>query len=379
MSLYIRAYKKAGKVYKRVWAYDFTVRAALPSGPKTKRCFGVLGNVGALTKTAAKLRYQRIRKEAEESLWFQSLAGNSASHPSPPFSEFAPLFLAQYRTGNAVSSHARLTRAYKMLAPVFDAKRLDEITGRDIEGYKTQMFADGCSPYTINLNRRFLKQMFDLAMDWGLVQQHPLAKVARLREPMSQRTLSPQEEAQLLEACRDRFRAVVILGLDTGLRVGDLLALRWRDIDLRQRLIRVPPREASRNTRRPKTEQARLVGMTTRVFDLLSQLWQDDAEALVVTYAYSSIDSLFGQAVKRAGIAHMRFHDLRHSFGTRLVQADVQLEKVRQVMGHARIQTTQRYVHLSDRDTARVVEVLNPDGLPTNPPTSQEQRKKWQK
>jgi integrase len=82
-------------------------------------------------------------------------------------------------------------------------------------------------------------------------------------------------------------------------------------------------------------------------------------------YAYRSVDQLFAAAVRKSGIRHIRFHDLRHTFGSRLVEREANLYKLSRVMGHASILTTQRYLHLSDADTAQVVEVLNSPRLPT--------------
>ena len=365
MSLFKRTYTLTHGNTRDVWAYDFTVTARLPGGTVRKRLAGVLGDISL---TAARARYARLRKEAEAMLWEE----RPARGPVPTVAAFAPRFLAHYRLGKDPASVREMESYHRRLAKTFDAVPLDRLTEELVSGYMAAREAQGRSPTTINKELRFLRQMCRLAVRWGLLTENPMSAVTRLPEPQPQRILSRAEEARLLEACTQKFRTLVILALDAGLRRGDITALRWRHIHLRQRMIEVPARGAQPKAtgRRPKTETGRLVGMTDRVFALLSDLWQNDPDGAVSPYRYKSVDGFMALACRKAGITGLRFHDLRHTFATRLTEADVNLEKVRQVLGHRRIQTTQRYLHLSDRHTATVVEVLNPRPTSTNPPTA---------
>jgi integrase len=141
--------------------------------------------------------------------------------------------------------------------------------------------------------------------------------------------------------------------------MGELLALRWRDVDFTGRTIRVRASYYLGQLTTPKSGKVRAVPMAPDVASSLAQLgqrefWVDDDDLVFVgsTGGYldgSALRRRYKQALARAGLRPLRFHDLRHTFGTRMI-AKADIRRVQEWMGHADIQTTMRYLHYAPRD-----------------------------
>jgi integrase len=203
--------------------------------------------------------------------------------------------------------------------------------------------------------------MFSKAVEWDLLILSPFKGVRYLRVPSHiERVLTQDKEQKLLGACgqvRTRYLCdVITLALNTGMRKSELLGLEWSQIDLDNRRIRLL------NGKSKSAE--RIIPMNGEVHALFSNLAQTrDSELVFSSYRkigarVSDLKKGFRTAVRLAGIKHVRFHDLRHTFATRLVQAGVDLITVQQLLGHARITMTARYAHsASDTKIAAVARV----------------------
>ena len=158
-------------------------------------------------------------------------------------------------------------------------------------------------------------------------------------------------------AARSRIEqdaAIFLTAAFAGLRLGELRSLRWRDLDFEKRLIRIRHSYVLRHEDAPKSGRVRSVPMTDQVARALDELSRRDAwtgaDDLVFVNAAgeyiedSALRRRFYAALEAAGIGHIRFHDLRHSFGTLAVQV-FPLSDVKAYMGHADIATTMIYVH----------------------------------
>ena len=184
--------------------------------------------------------------------------------------------------------------------------------------------------------------------------------------------LTPDEVTLLAGASEAQDAAVFTVAAFTGLRLGELRALRWEDVDFSKRLVHVRRSYTAKALDTPKSGRVRsvpLIDQAARVLDELSRrehfTGEDD---LVFTNTVggvlddSKLRKRFKGALARAGLKRLRLHDLRHTFGTLAVQA-FPLSDVRAYMGHADIQTTMIYVHHVPQHDAvgRVVE--GADGL----------------
>jgi integrase len=163
--------------------------------------------------------------------------------------------------------------------------------------------------------------------------------------------------------------AIYLTAAFTGLRRGELLALRWRDVDFSNQVVRVRASYADGALTTPKSGKVRSVPMAPDVAGALAKLgqresWTDDDDLVFVGQSGSYLDGRalrrrYDAALKRAGLRKLRFHDLRHTFGTRMIgKADIR--RVQEWMGHADIQTTMKYLHYAPRegDAALVAEAF---------------------
>jgi len=198
------------------------------------------------------------------------------------------------------------------------------------------------SESTVKHDLQCLKHVLFWAVDEGLLAINCLSRVPLPRVPRKCRPImSVGEEQELLAAAAPHLKYVIIMALDTGMRRGEILHQKWEDIDFSRGLLSVS---------RSKTPEgaAREIPLTDRLFDLL---WESrENEGVIVTFKERSIASLksaWGSALRRSGIRHYRFHDLRHTFNCRLLEAGVMQEIRKALMGHSSGEDVHAtYVHI---------------------------------
>jgi len=279
-----------------------------------------------------------------------------------PFEEFSQQYLAYSKANKANSTYERRDRiSVAHLTAAFKGRYLFDITPRMIEKYKA-MRLEKVAPATVNRELACLKHMYNKAIEWGYIKSNPVKSVKLLKEPPGRlRYLRPDEVKELLDACNGYLRSIVITALNTGMRKGEILALKWEDVDLENRKIAV---------RKPKNNEIRVIPVNQTLYDELSRLSEQPNSEYVFSNGegqrFGDIKKGFSLALKRAGITDFHFHDLRHTFGSHLVMQGIDLKTVQQVMGHKEIETTMRYSHLSpeyvQEAIARLDKVWTPYG-----------------
>ncbi len=252
--------------------------------------------------------------------------------------------------------------------------RLEDVTTEVLERWRATLTS---SNRTVAKHLVILHGIFRRAMKvWGL-PSNPAATVERPRYRVSDdlEAYSPEEVWALVRAAgSDQDAALYLTAAFTGLRMGELLALQWRDIDYGGEAIRV---RRSYNVHggvgSPKSGKVRSVPMVPDVAERFARLasrefWVEPEDLVFAnelgTYQdASSIRIRYRAALARAGLRQLRFHDLRHTFGTLAVRR-AEVPAVQAWMGHSDIQTTMRYVHHRDRgDEAKLLaEAFRPAG-----------------
>ena len=256
------------------------------------------------------------------------------------FAEFAQKYLEYARRNKR--SWQRDEQLIANLSRVFGSKRLAEIRSLDVEQYKL-MRCETAQPATVNREVALLKHMFNLGIQWEYTLDNPTRGVKLLREDnIVERILSPEEEERLLAEAHADLKPVLTTAVNTGMRLGELLALTWAEVDLTQRLITV---------RHTKNGRLRRLPINDGLLEALKALHGKSSKAEYVFRSprngnrRSSVRTAFEAANRRAGISKLRFHDLRHTFATRLVAAGVDIVTVKELMGHRDISMTMRYAH----------------------------------
>jgi integrase len=276
---------------------------------------------------------------------------------SPMFEAMAEEYLRYYRVNRAPKSVRRHEMAYRAIKPLFGGKRLSDITPFLLERYKRTRKEEGLSPVTINRELAFLKNLFTMAIAWGKAEENPMKAVKTFREDNGRiRFLTEEEETRLLPHCGPNLKPLVVTALHTGFRKSELLSLRWENVDFRHRLIRVEAGYA-------KSREVRSVPMNEVLTQTLRASTLNQSTGPVFRnrqgHPYRDPDNAFATAVARAGITDFTFHDLRHTFASRLVMAGVDLATVKELMGHKHIAMTLRYAHLTPGHKRAAVEVLS--------------------
>lgn len=240
------------------------------------------------------------------------------------------------------------------LLPVFGARRLDDIGPLLIEEYKRQRL-EKVRPATVNRELALLKHMLNLAVGWKKLASNHMRGVRMLRvDNVQERILTGRETDALLAACCAHLRPVVITALHTGMRLNEILTLKWQQVDLRQRVITIL---------NPKNGKARKVPLNAVMLSLLGGLGKDACSEHVFVAGrarrpVAGMRTAWLSALRRSGIARCRFHDLRHTCASRMSAAGVDLVTIKEILGHSSIAMTVRYAHFAPESKRKAVEAL---------------------
>jgi integrase len=271
------------------------------------------------------------------------------------------------RKPSTVAGYRSTVQAH--LLPAFGAERLEDITTSMIESWIATVDR---SPRTRNKLVTMIHGILERARKVYGLPTNAAADVEKFPQHRSGdiEVFSPEEVLALVRAAAgEQDGAIFLTAAFTGLRRGELLALRWRDVDFAGSVIRVRVSYADGHVTTPKSGKVRSVPMAPDVASALAKLGHrgqltgdDDLVFLGDFGGYvdgSALRRRYDAALKRAGLRPLRFHDLRHTFGTRMI-AKADIRRVQEWMGHADVQTTMKYLHYAPReeDAALVAEAF---------------------
>ncbi|MBE9528525.1 MAG: site-specific integrase, partial [Proteobacteria bacterium] len=276
------------------------------------------------------------------------------------FDEMIDKYLSEYSISKTENGQIRDKSIAKGLCAFFGSYRLREVTPPLIVDYKAKRRKDGVKPSTIERELCLMKRAFNLAVrEWEWVDKNPNHRVSKERYNNTiDRWLSFEEEKRLLRACPDWLQLIVIFALNTGMRQGEILDLRWSYVDLSRRTATVMRSKNGERRTLPLNEQALEV---LRAKGKVRHLKNDYvfASQTGTRVIKRNLARAFSQAREKAVVEEFRFHDLRHTFATRLAHAGVDLYTVAKLLGHKDIRMTQRYAHHSVESLRSGVDVLD--------------------
>jgi len=251
--------------------------------------------------------------------------GLSQLAPDTTFSELVARFLAE-----AQVRPFHLDRL-KVLLPYFGETPIGRITKNLAIAFRRHRHAQKqITDTTVNRDLECLRSMLFWAVDEGLISTNPLSRVRMMRERKKPRfVISIAEEDLLLKSAAPHLRSIIITALDTGMRRGEILTQRWEHIDFNRNILSVT------HSKTPEGE-AREIPFTARLAQFLGS--ERKNEGLVFTFKgqpIRKIKTAWKAAIRRAGIRYYRFHDLRHAFNSRMMEAGVLQEIRKALMGHS--------------------------------------------
>lgn len=255
--------------------------------------------------------------------------------------------------------------------PTYGHLRLDEITAKDLAAHQARLLNEGPrKPSTVNLMISTFLSQLNVAVKWGLMDKVPSVKWLKVL-PKEMDFFDFDEADRLIKAADDEpeLQVMVILALKTGLRIGELLALRWSDVDLIKQVLTVKQSiyDGVLNDM-PKNGKTRDIPLTDQVVTVLKE--QRLRSALRGEYVFSNPDGtiihyrneknhVLPRLCRKAGLRELRWHALRHTFASHLVMLNVPLKAVQELLGHSKMDMTMRYAHLAPNTLSGSVQLLD--------------------
>ena len=290
----------------------------------------------------------------------EAVYGGKAVSEKVKFKEFASLYLEDYAKVKKRSWKTDKSYLDANLVPYFGECLLTEITSYLVEKYQGKRLKDGVKKSTVNRELACMKKLFNKAIDWEYVKVNPVLKVDFFSETENrkERVLSMDEEKKLLEFSPEHLKPIVVTALQTGMRRREILMLKWENVNLNDGCARVP-KEIS------KSGRDRVINFNGMLkAELLKQKKSDSKSPFVFVNhktgkPFRDIKKAFRGACERAGIEGLRFHDLRHTYATRLAEMSVPLPTIKELLGHSKVMMTERYTHSSEEQKKKAVELLH--------------------
>jgi integrase len=371
------------KSYKKVWTLRFTLTDEL-GNPKRKTYQFATRNdaLDARTRLEAELSKTHGKSVIGNKMTFRDLAAYAKR------SFYRPAEIVDGRKVAGIKAHRQTCILIDSLVRYFGDKRLANITRNDLDGYKSWRLKQGdrrgklgqlkpserkpVSLSTVNRSLAIFKHMMKFAHAEGWISRDVTLGSKAIdsdAEKARTRTLTASEEALLLASCvgtrnvtyqrkgrgvtasvsldNPYLKAVILLGLDAGLRRNEVLTLEWRDIDFERGFLHV-------QSRHTKTQRSRNVPLCDRLKSELVALPNFGMNGKI--FPFADFKRSWATALRVAGIGGLTFHDLRRTFVTRLSVKGVPLAVVGKLAGHSTLATTQKH-YISTDDLSIIDEI----------------------
>ena len=255
----------------------------------------------------------------------------------------------------------------RQILPSLGGRRVVDLSHGEVDSWLQSLKgSQRLSTKTANLCLMILKKMLSDAVRWQLIRYSPIAAVKPL--PEAERDFSfwnHDEVVKFLEFARSAEPSqypVFATALYTGMRLGEIQALKWDCVDLENRLITVKRTYCLKDfvvKEKTKTKRVRRVPINGPLFEVLVSIRNRGPEMVFADFSYQHASRRIRELARAAGVREIRFHDLRHTFASLFVMSGGPIYKLQRLLGHATIQMTERYSHLSPDHLADATDVLN--------------------
>lgn len=356
MSVRRRRWTDSAGIEHETWLVD--VQVVYRSG-RVRRVQRVapINNRRAAEKFEHELREQLLNSSEDEA--------SVEPQTIPTFAQFAERFMATYAPTNnkasEVESKKGILRVH--LLPTFGALALDRIGVAEVEEYKARKLTANMARKSINNQLTVLRKILATAVEWRVIASVPQIKWLKTAAPEFD-FLTFEEASQLISAAAPDWRAAITIAIRTGLRQGELRALRWSDVDLDAGRFVVRRAVWRDIISTPKNGRAREIPLSKQA---VTALREHPRRGEVVFSAPDGTMLSKGamrwplwNVCKGAGLRRIGWHVARHTFASHLVMRGAPLKAVQELMGHSTIEMTMRYAHLSPdarRDAVQLLDV----------------------
>lgn len=347
-----------------------------------------LGAVGLLTAAQARDKALAILSDAVKGIY----PSDQKPEAEITLKSFIEVHYTQWFTAHRKSGKKTLTHINRCFTIPFGNMTLDELTPSFIDNWRTQRLKSSKSIETVNRDIATFKAALSKAVLWGLIEKHPLEKLKLLKSDRSVkiRFLSRDEEHELRKAAiareeeirtdrdsanawrakrryelypdlrqvtfADHVRPMILLSLNTGMRQGEIFSMRWENINFEHAMLTIEGAYA-------KSGKTRHIPLNTEALQTLKS-WREQSDNTELVFAnkdgqkFDNVNKAWRGILTSAKITNFRWHDMRHHFASRLVMASVDLNTVRELLGHSDMSMTLRYAHLAPEHKAQAVQKL---------------------
>jgi integrase/recombinase XerD len=259
-------------------------------------------------------------------------------------------FVEEYLPGLKPRSAQRYLTSLRVLDPVFRALHLDEINRSSVADYIASRKKQRVTDATIRRDLACLSSALTCAVEWDMVEHNILKSLPKknLKESKPRtRWLTRDEYASTLECATDWAHPIIIMLAETGMRLGELLSVNWRNIDLERNEIFLPDTKSGRPRVVPLSAAASAqISAQPRHLKTNLLFYTSTGRPLRI----DSTSTAIKRAMVKAKVQDASAHDLRHTFASWYLQNGGRLERLQLILGHARIDQTTKYAHLSTAD-----------------------------
>lgn len=367
---------------------SFWVRYTLPDGTRTRM---VLGRAGIVSVAQARAEAKRILGQVALGI-NPKVPKFTKDNSIPTLKEFIEECYQAWSESHHQWSQPQIRSLYRMKE--FLDIPLNEIKVQEVEKWRSKCLKRNLTPATVNRGTAILRSALSRAVDWEMIDIHPLSRLKQLKEDKSPnvRYLSNDEENRLRIALDERetklredrikgnqwrsergyelypvldnapfvdhLKPLVLLSLNTGARRGELFRMYWEDINFDRKNITL----VMRGKRKSHT---RHIPMNKESFEILSawRSMRSQTDKFVFPSkeggTLDNIQTSWENLRKEAKINNFRWHDMRHHFASKLVMNGVPLNTVRELLGHTNLEMTLRYAHLAPEQKEKAVAVLD--------------------
>jgi len=334
-------------LYKRdlVWWMSFT-----HNGKQIRR------STETEDRKLAKRIFDKLKGEIAEGKWFEKMPGEDYT-----FRDLMEKYMVEYSAVNkAASSHVRDKSLAAHLIKVFGSNYLLDIKPAMVSDYKVQRRDECASPRTINYELTLMSHAFNIAIrEWEWLDDNPVKKVKKERVNNTiERWLTMEEEKKLLCASPRWLQEIIVFAINTGFRRSEILDMKWSQVDFDRRTIIISEQ---------KNRCVDTLPLNKKAMEVLRKRQKRRLPGCDFVFPSNNgtrmmnrnLFRAFNIATGRAGVSNFRFHDLRHTFATRLVQAGVGIYEVQKLGRWKTVSMVMRYAHHHPESLRSSIEVMD--------------------
>jgi integrase len=334
----------------KVWWMSFTYQ-----GRQVRR------STGTSDRRLAEAVLGKVRTKIVEGQYFDKLEEHERT-----VGDMLTRYVEERITGGTCHGERRGSGIMGHLMPVFGTKTLAQVSPKDLVAYRVQRQREEAAPATIVRELAFLKAAYNVAIrEWEWCRDNPVRRISMLRVNNARvRYLDDETFALVYQACPAWLQPLVLLARYTGLRRENIVSLTWQQVDLPREMILLE---------RTKNGDRLGMPMCQPVVTMLTQIKNGRTKLGGPVFLQTNGEPVTGDMVTigfrrtcmKLGVVDFRFHDLRHTFASALVQRGVDLYRVQRLLGHRDGRMTQRYAHLAPENLREAVQVFGA-GFSTN-------------